>query len=172
MKYNKCNSFYRYFDFYIISPGRISGVASHSHGVSSLSLQGEEWLVLGCHCKWHLCKWHERSLVFVINIHQASAMAQVRGQSDPAAPWKTNEAPWGMPLGGGSAALLQCWLQGTCKHGHVWNPMFALQCVTLLETSCSLWRFSSCPETHNESPKLTPCDSNTACLGEGGIILK
>lgn len=40
MKYNKCNSYYSNFGLYIISPGKISGVASHGYGASSLSLRG------------------------------------------------------------------------------------------------------------------------------------
>lgn len=39
MKYNKCNSYYSNFGLYIISPGKISGVASRGYGASSLSLR-------------------------------------------------------------------------------------------------------------------------------------
>lgn len=129
MKYNKWNSFYSNFVFYIICPGRISGVASHGHGASSLSLWGEEWLVLGCHYKsimWHLYKQHERSSVFIINAHQASAMARWEDSLDLLSALETNQAAMQGVLGGAAArwfsstgAML---LTGTSKHGHVWNP--------------------------------------------------
>ena len=34
MKYNKCDPYYSDFGLYIISPGKISGIASHGHGAS------------------------------------------------------------------------------------------------------------------------------------------
>lgn len=186
MKYNTCHSFYSNFGVHIISPGRISGVASHGHGASSSSLWGEEWLVLGCHYKsimQHLCKWNERSLVFITNAHQASAMAQVRGQSDPVAPTGDQQStrarnPWRVLLwGGGSAQLLHCWVQGTSKQEPVWNThVWPAQCHTvgnqLQPLKIFILSWSLHPVKHNEPPKLTPRDSNIACLGEGGIILK
>lgn len=155
MKYNKCHSFYSDSGFYITSPGRISGVASHGHGASSLSLWGEEWLVLGCHYKsimQHLCKSHERSLESIINTHQAPAMAQVRGQSDSGAPTADQQStrarnPWRVLLRGGSAQLLQCWWQGTSKHGHVWDA----------HVSC--WKLAAASEDFHLVPKLTSCET-------------
>lgn len=189
MKYNKYNSFYSNFGFYIISPGRISGVASHGHGASSLSLWVEEWLVLGCHYKsimWHLYKEHERRSVFITNAHQASAMAQVRGESDPVAHAGNQQStparnPQGLPSATGrwhSSSTAQCWWRDiqawaclkhpglTCSVSHCWKPPL-LQPLKIFILSWSLH-----PVKHNEPPKLTPCDTNTACLGEGGVILK
>lgn len=188
MKYNKYNSFYSNFGFYIISPGRISGVASHGHGAGSLSLWGEEWLVLGCHYKSimrHLYKQHERRSVFIINAHQASAMAQVRGQSDPVAHTGNQQStparnPQEVPSADGrwhSSSTAQCWWHRTSKHGNVWKPqVWPAVCHTagnqLQPLNIFILSWSLHPVKHNEPPKLTPGDTNTACLGGGGVILK
>lgn len=57
MKYNKCNSYHSNFGLYITSPGKISGVASHGHGASSLSLREG----MACSC----FSLKERNMTFV-----------------------------------------------------------------------------------------------------------
>lgn len=149
MKYNKWNSFYSNFVFYIICPGRISGVASHGHGVSSLSLWGEGWLGLGCHYKsimWHLYKQHERSSAFIISAHQASAMARWEDSLDLLSPLETNQAAMqGAQLYCCSAAYRAIQAGAclkppgwTCSVLHCWEPAAASEDFHLLLklTSC------------------------------------
>lgn len=59
---------------------------------------------------------------------------------------------WGRPAWG---LLHHAGERGHLSKGHVWNA-FYLQHVTLLETSCSLRRFSSCPETYSLWNRMCP----------------
>lgn len=59
---------------------------------------------------------------------------------------------WGRPAWG---LLHHAGERGHLSKGHVWNA-FYLQHVTLLETSCSLQRFSSCPETYSPWNRMCP----------------